>query len=462
MSTLPDRGFERPQRRPAPPPRHVERQRKLSTKTKAALVALAVLTVIVAIFAVVSCSNSGELASSGPSKTISADNAPQQTAEVDNVNAPTSVTVRKADGSTTKVKLDSVTKWTPITSEDCKDGEFVYYGNKAPPGTFAMGPEQRFGTAEKAMERTKEKACFDRLWLAMQNEFHANEAAMDLDLAQDNANKIVANNDEWAKAVNQLSGDIQWIGLANVELPYESLGNVPAADGKSMPSLTKWSNQPVMGETVVVVLKNGETRLNRGFCDEQPSVVTFTKVKVSTPNTVVKPPPSTIVKPPPSCVGCVITTPPPPPGCEGPGCCDHCVTTTPPPPPPPCTCDHPCGNVPPPEECNPPECPNGICPKDPGTAPGNGGPGTGGSTEYGGGPRPTTPKPETTWTPRPETYTPPPPPAETTAAPAPTRTVTPAPVEQQPTVELPQQPTRTEAVEVPTNANQCADPVLCG
>lgn len=460
MSTLPDRGFERPQRRPGP----LLARRTPWYKKKSVWAAIVALVALIAIsvVALTACGNPGDLKANQPSQSISADDAPKQTAEVDNADAPTAVTVRNADGSTTKVKLDSVVKWTPITTEDCKDGEFVFYGNKAPPGTYAMGPEQRFGTAEKAMERTKEKACFDRLWLSMQNEFHANEAAMDLDLAQANANKIVASNDEWAKAINQLSGDIKWIGLANVALPYESLGNIPAADGKSMPSLTKWSNQPVMGETVVVVLKNGETRLNRGFCDEQPSVVTFTKVKVSTPSTVVKPPPSTIIKPPPRCEGnrCVTTPPPPPSGCEGPGCCDHCVTTTPPPPPP-CTCEHPCGNNPPPEVCNPPECPNDVCPKDPGTAPGNGGPGTGGSTEYGGGPRPTTPKPETTWTPRPEIYTPPPSPAET-AAPAPTRTVTPAPVEQQPTVELPQQPTRTEAVEVPTDANQCADPVLCG
>lgn len=151
---------------------------------------------------------------------------------------------------------------------------------------------------------------------------------------------------------------------------------------------------------------------------------TFTQVHFT-------PPPPVATKPPPPPV--ITSTPPPPNECTE--CCeDTCVTTTQPPPPP--------------------------TPKDPNVAPGcsqstgSGGPG-------GCQPRPTTPKPETTWTPEPSVYVPPPPPPATTVQ-APTRTVAPAPVEQQPTVELPAQPTRTEAVEVPTDATQCGDPVLCG
>ncbi len=361
-----------------------------------------------------STSSSASPTSTQPTSEVKPGDAPEQSASVDNADKPTKVTIKTASGESKTFPVIDAVAWKGIDS--CGPGQVTFYGNLAPANSHAMGPVQNFKSAKEGMDHMVRKTCFDPTWVCPAVAFNNDEATVDTVKAEECAREVIASKNKWAEKVNEFSNNIKFITLVNIDEEYSSLGMVPAANVNDPPTLTQWGHQPVMGQTIAVVLKNGETRLYRVSCDLQMSVLKFTKAPVK-----IAPPPTHTGGCVGSGCGTTIVTPPPPP--PPPPVCDHCTptTTTPPPPPPPTL-----------ETKVPdyaPGCSQSI---------GNGGPG---GCQPGPGPKTQTPR-----TTAPSVYTPPPAPPETTVAPAPQVTVTSIPPSAQPTVAPSTQPEVTEEI----------------
>ena len=358
--------------------------------------------------------------------------------KVDGIDTP-QFDIKDDQNKSVPYHISSAAKWTATPKElNCPDNKAVFFAYQGTGNAFGPDQREKINTAEDVVKRLHEKAC-DPLFTKGTDMFFKSGDSIDGPTIESETLKM-KDKKVYQETVQSVSDQIDMIYVADLNVAYESAGMIPGSDPSVMPTITKWGDRPILGKTAVIVLKNGEYRLLRIECDLQWSVLRF--VRISAPVQAYAPRGG---PPPPVTKTTTQRPPPPPPVCHE--CCNGCP---PPPPPPPvcttCDCLHNC--PPPPPTCpdGSPLPPNGLCEKEPTTAPGNGGPGTGGSTEYGGGGRPDTPKPETTWTPRPDTYTPPSSPVETTAPPAPQTTVTPTPSSAQPTVAPSSQPEATQEI----------------
>ena len=354
------------------------------------------------------------------------------------------MTITQEDG--TKKSVTVIGTATEVTIPEV--GVCTYEAYNALPNSFEFGaPLGGFKTANEAANAFAKALGSDCLlagiWLTVEEQgstpsaiaaFEAGQKPFDFDEkgAREKAQTFKNDPAAWKQAITgffERNQDISLVDMPGVR--YWSLGQEPGATPSDMPGVTLLSEQQDMGQTIVLRHYDGKPGSEkkdwvgngvRVKCHFQPGLPFKPGVqKVSYVPRGGPPPPVTQIT----------THRPPPPVCTSCECLHNC----PPPPPPVETCPN-----------GQPIPPNGLCEKEPTTAPGNGGPGDGGSGMYGGGPRPTTPKPETTWTPRPDTYTPPPSPVETTAPPAPQVTVTSTPPSAQPTVAPSSQPEVTQEI----------------
>lgn len=165
-----------------------------------------------------------------------------------------------------------------------------YYAYEAEPGTNNMGPAIHLNTAQDGLNRVGEKMTKDPLYAATLVEFRQHGASMNQEAAHRRAQGYVKNRQAQMNDAQALLAQIDSAYLADFGATrYESLGMIPGSNSQEMPTLTKFSSQPAMEQTLVVKFKDGRGMYLRVACDLQPSVFEGFK-GVPTPPTPERPP----------------------------------------------------------------------------------------------------------------------------------------------------------------------------
>ncbi len=199
-----------------------------------------------------------------------------------------------------------------------------YYAYDAPQGSHNFGPAMAADSAAAAAQRFVEKAPCDPLWFATIVKYF--DAGMNFSqtdtvhLAQSFANSPTT----WSQAIRDLGNEIVDFDLVDSgNVRYATIGMIPGANPSIMPDLTQFTTQPVLGQALVVKLKNGVQRLLRLACDEQPAEQQFPAIpKASVPEV-----PPTV---PPTTRTVTSSTTPPSTTSTTPGTSTVTTTTTPP------------------------------------------------------------------------------------------------------------------------------------
>lgn len=183
-----------------------------------------------------------------------------------------------------------------------------FYAYDAEPGTHNFGAAITVDTVEAGAQRFATKAYCDAIWLAATVEYIKHGRELDQATAQAQAQVYLSDRTKLAAALQFVYDQIDSFQLINAgNVKYASLGMIPGANPGVVPTLTKFSVQPALGQTLVVKLKNGQTRNFRIVCDLQPAELEFPKVSPPvTPEVPPKTPPTKITPPPPT----TSTTPP--------------------------------------------------------------------------------------------------------------------------------------------------------
>lgn len=191
-----------------------------------------------------------------------------------------------------------------------------YYAYEAPAGSHNFGPNLALVNptdVNEAVALFYQFVSCDPLAAATNEEFI--RSGENLDPGTATANAVKYNNDatrtEWAAAVNRMRDRTATYYLVNADgIHYDSIGMIPGANPDVMPTLTKFSEQPNLGLTLVLVDKDGHESAFRIWCHIQPAVKQFTKVTPAPAAPQPAPPLSPGTPPKPKGNGTPSTTPP--------------------------------------------------------------------------------------------------------------------------------------------------------
>lgn len=191
--------------------------------------------------------------------------------------------------------------YAAIQAKECPTG-VKYFAYDAEPGTNNMGPAVYIANIEAGVYRFSVKVLCDPLWLAATVHFIKYNVELDQAQAEAEAMQYLADPTKRAAMMQFVRDEIVQLDLVDAgEIPYYSLGMIVTGTNRdNMPKLTKFSNQPALGRSLVATLRDGSRRTFRGICDIQPSAEKRFE-KVTPPVTPEKPPavpPSTLTTPP--------------------------------------------------------------------------------------------------------------------------------------------------------------------
>ena len=212
-------------------------------------------------------------------------------------DSPTTLSVLDAEGSVIE-EWENIDLSTDVSS-DQPDGEMTvhYYAYEAEEGTNQFGPRISLTNADDGIARLKEKMFSDPLFTSavlLSTKYGRNvtdDSIMEL------ARTYEADHVTWKQASTDYLDN--WVKSARLadggEESYYSLGMIPGSDPSEMPQITQFSEQPSLGQVLVLEIENGGTLYLRVDCDLQPAFkskvpnVSKPAVKESKPKQEAKP-----------------------------------------------------------------------------------------------------------------------------------------------------------------------------
>jgi len=224
---------------------------------------------------------------------------------IPSVAAATTVAL-PVDGKTMQLAVQSSVLMKDVppaqSAEECATDPH-YYAYDAEPGTHNFGAAISVADAKAGAQRFFTKSYCDPLWFAATLHYKAEGTELDTSKAQSDAQNFLNDRSKWAAAVEDLrNNQIESIELVDAgSVKYASLGMIPGKNPGEMPTLTKFSTQPALGQVLVVKFKDGTVRYFRVVCDLQPAEQEFPKVpQPAVPEKTPSQPPKRITVPPSS------------------------------------------------------------------------------------------------------------------------------------------------------------------
>ena len=216
-------------------------------------------------------------------------------------DSPTTLSVLDAEGNVVE-EWESIDLSTDVSSDPPDDGKMTvhYYAYEAEEGTNQFGPRISLANADDGIARLNEKMFSDPLFTSavLLSTKYGREVTDDsiMELAR----TYEGNHTAWKRAsTDYLDNWVKSARLADAgPVPYYSLGMIPGSDPSEMPQITQFSEQPSLGQVLILEIENGEnssTLYLRVDCDLQPAFkskvpnVSKPAVKESKPKQEAKP-----------------------------------------------------------------------------------------------------------------------------------------------------------------------------
>ena len=187
------------------------------------------------------------------------------------------IALRAADGEIVNASIGKMI--TPARTNKDASSTIRFDAYDAPVGSNNFGPDQQFVSREESFARFTDKLTNDPLYLSTMKEFFLHGSALDTTIAVNNARVMMTDSVYRHETLNWVLDQVNTYTSSTTDVNYESLGMIPGADRSVLPELTKFSEQIMLGDVLVIVLNNGQVRLLRVWCDYQPSAYTFKSVQ---------------------------------------------------------------------------------------------------------------------------------------------------------------------------------------